>query len=103
MAQRHGVKMLYGSDLLGRMQRHQLNEFNLRKDVVPTDELIRAATSHAADAYGHTGDFGEIIPGARGDVIVLKDNPLDDINVLTQPDEQLMLIMKGGVAYKNVL
>ena len=84
-------------------QRHQLNEFHLRKAVVPADELIRAATSHAADAYGHTGDFGEIIPGARGDVIILKDNPLDDITVLTEPDEQLMLIMKGGVAYKNTL
>ena len=103
MAQRHGVKMLYGSDLLGRMQRHQLNEFHLRKAVVPADELIRAATSHAADAYGHTGDFGEIIPGARGDVIILKDNPLEDITVLTEPDEQLVFIMKGGVSYKNVL
>ncbi|MFI0474508.1 amidohydrolase family protein [Halomonas sp. HMF6819] len=103
MAQEHGVKMLYGSDLLGRMQVHQLNEFNLRKDVVPADELIRAATSHAADAYGCVGDFGEIIPGARGDVIILKDNPLDDITVLTKPDEQLLMIMKAGVAYKNAL
>lgn len=102
MAQRYGVKMLYGSDLLGRMQRHQLNEFHLRKDVVPTDELIRAATSNAADAYGHTGDFGEIIPGARGDIIVLRDNPLDDIAVLTKPDEQLMIIMKDGDFYKNI-
>ncbi|UYG01196.1 metal-dependent hydrolase family protein [Halomonas sp. GD1P12] len=103
MAQEHGVKMLYGSDLLGRMQVHQLNEFHLRKDVVPADELIRGATSHAADAYGCVGDFGEIIPGARGDVILLKNNPLEDITVLTKPDEQLMLIMKGGVAYKNTL
>lgn len=103
MAQRYGVKMLYGSDLLGRMQRHQLNEFHLRKAVVPTDELIRSATSNAADAYGHTGDFGEIVPGARGDIIVLRDNPLDDIDVLTKPDEQLMIIMKGGNFYKNTL
>ncbi len=93
--------MLYGSDLLGRMQRHQLNEFHLRKDVVPSDELIRAATSHAADAYGHTGDFGEIIPGARGDVIVLKNNPLEDITVLTDPDCQLLFIMKAGAVYKK--
>jgi imidazolonepropionase-like amidohydrolase len=103
MAQSYGVKMLYGSDLLGRMQRHQLNEFHLRKDVVPANELIRAATSHAADAYGQTGDFGEIIPGARGDIIIIKDNPLDDITVLTRPDEQLLLIMKGGTYYKNII
>ncbi|MGM0702447.1 MAG: amidohydrolase family protein [Pseudomonadota bacterium] len=103
MAQRHGVKMLFGTDLLGRMQRHQLNEFHLRKDVVPADELLRAATCNAADAYGHSGDFGEVIPGARGDLIVLDDNPLDDITVLTRPEEQLLLIMKAGKLYKNRL
>lgn len=103
MAQRHGVKMLYGSDLLGRMQCHQLNEFLLRKEVVPADDLIRAATCNAADAYGNRGDFGEVIPGARGDLIVLRDNPLDDIAVLTQPEQQLLMIMKGGKVYKNVL
>jgi imidazolonepropionase-like amidohydrolase len=103
MAQRHGVKMLYGSDLLGRMQRHQLNEFHLRKAVVPTDELIRAATCNPADAYGHVGDFGEIIPGARGDLLVTRDNPLEDINVLTEPEHQLLAIMKGGKFYKNLL
>ncbi|SDK29495.1 metal-dependent hydrolase family protein [Billgrantia gudaonensis] len=103
MAQRHGVKMLFGTDLLGRMQRHQLNEFHLRKDVIPADDLLRAATCNAADAYGHGGDFGEVIPGARGDLIVLEDNPLDDITVLTRPDEQLLLIMKAGKLYKNRL
>ncbi|SEF47814.1 metal-dependent hydrolase family protein [Billgrantia desiderata] len=103
MAQRHRVKMLYGSDLLGRMQRHQLNEFHLRKDVVPADELIRSATSNAADAYGQTGDFGELIPGARADIIVLEKNPLEDVTVLTTPEEQLKLIVKGGRVFKNSL
>ncbi|MGQ7249828.1 amidohydrolase family protein [Halomonas sp. V046] len=103
MAQRHGVKMLYGSDLLGRMQRHQLNEFNLRKDVVPTDDLVRAATCNAADAFGARGDFGEIIPGARGDIIVLRHNPLEDITTLTRPEQDLLMIMKGGKVYKQAL
>lgn len=103
MAQRHNVNMLFGSDLLGRMQRHQLNEFHLRKDVVPAVELIRSATCNAADAYGDTGDFGEVIPGARADLIVLKDNPLENITVLTQPDQQLKLIQKAGKIYKNEL
>ncbi len=103
MAQEHGVKMLYGSDLLGRMQCYQLDEFHMRKNVVPTAELLRSATCNAADAYGHSGDFGEVIPGARGDLLVLEGNPLDDITVLTRPDEQLLLIMKAGKLYKNVM
>lgn len=103
MAQRHGVKMLYGSDLLGKMQRHQLNEFNLRKDVVPADDLIRAATCNAADAFDHTGDFGEVIPGARADLIVLRHNPFEDITTLTRPDDDLLLIMKNGKVYKQAI
>nr|WP_301282561.1 MULTISPECIES: amidohydrolase family protein [unclassified Halomonas] len=103
MAYRHGVKMLYGSDLLGSMQRHQLNEFNLRKDVVPADDLLRAATCNAADAYGYTGDFGEIIPGARADLLVLGENPLEDITVMTQPERYLLAIMKFGSFYKTEL
>lgn len=103
MAQRHNVKMLFGSDLLGRMQRHQLNEFNLRKDVVSAPDLVRSATCNAADAYGYTGDFGEIIPGGRADLIVLKDNPLEDITILTQPEKQILLIQKKGKLYKNEL
>lgn len=103
MAQRSGVKMLFGSDLLGQMERHQLNEFNLRADVVPADDLIRAATCNAADAFGYTGDFGEIIEGARADMLVLEHNPLDDIKVLTRPESELSLIMKAGRIYKQTL
>lgn len=103
MAQRSGVKMLFGSDLLGQMERHQLNEFNIRSEVVPADDLIRAATCNAADAYGDTGDFGEIIEKARADILVLEHNPLDDIKVLTRPDQELSLIMKAGRIYKRTL
>ncbi|MBR9884398.1 MAG: amidohydrolase family protein [Oceanospirillales bacterium] len=103
MAQRNGVKMLFGSDLLGQMERHQLHEFNLRADVVPADDLIRAATCNAADAFGYTGDFGEVIESARADLLVLEHSPLDDIKVLTRPDQELSLIMKAGRIYKNTL
>lgn len=103
LAQRRGVRMLFGTDLLGSMQRHQLNEFHLRKAVVPTDELIRAATCTAAEAFLREGEFGVVAPGARADLLVLDNNPLDDIGVLTQPDRHLSAIMKGGKFYKDTL
>ncbi|SEG70014.1 metal-dependent hydrolase family protein [Marinobacterium lutimaris] len=103
MAQRSGVKMLFGTDLLGQMERHQLHEFNIRSEVVPADDLLRAATCNAADAFGYTGDFGEIIEGARADMLVLEHNPLDDIKVLTRPETELSLIMKAGRIYKQTL
>ncbi len=103
LAYREGVPMVYGSDLLGTMHRHQLNEFNIRKAVVPAADLIRAATTNAADAFGRSGEFGEIIPGARADFLVSAGNPLDDITVLTRPDTNLLAIMKAGAFHKNAL
>ncbi|XWN30926.1 MAG: amidohydrolase family protein [Devosia sp.] len=103
MAYRAGVTMAYGTDLLGDMHRHQLNEFNLRKDVVSAPDLVRAATCNAAEAFMQDGEFGVIQPGARADLLVSSGNPLDDITVLTRPEENLKAIMKGGAFYKNTL
>lgn len=101
LAQRHGVRMVFGSDLLGRMQVHQLNEFNLRKDVVPAADLVRSATCTAAEAFLRDGEFGVVAPGARADLLVVEGNPLDDITVLTRPETNLSAIMKGGKFYKD--
>lgn len=103
MAYRAGVPMIYGSDLLGRMQVHQLNEFNLRKDIVPAADLIRAATCTPAEAFLREGEFGVVETGARADLLVVEGNPLDDITVLTNPDANLLAIMKGGRFYKDTL
>lgn len=103
MAHRGGVTMVYGTDLLGDMHRHQLNEFTLRKNVVPAADLVRAATCNAAEAFLADGDFGVVAPGARADLLVSAGNPLDDITVLTRPDENLLAIMKGGAFYKNMI
>jgi len=103
LAQRKGVATVYGSDLLGTMQRHQLNEFNLRKDIVPTPELIRSATSTAAEACQRKGEFGVVRVGARADLLVIDANPLDDVTVLTQPERYLKAVVKAGRFYKDEL
>lgn len=103
LAQSKGVRMLFGTDLLGDMHEHQLNEFHLRKSVVPADELIRAATCTAAEAFGCEGEFGVVAQGARADLLVLEKNPLEDISVLADPERNLKSVMKGGVFYKDTL
>ena len=103
LAHRSGVTMVYGTDLLGDMHRHQLNEFNLRRDIIPADELIRQATVNAAKAFMADGDFGVVAEGARADLLVVDGNPLDDITLLTRPDTALLAIMKGGRFYKDTL
>jgi imidazolonepropionase-like amidohydrolase len=103
MAQRHGVKLVYGTDLLGSMHQHQLSEFSIRADSVPNADLIRSATCTAAEAFQRDGEFGVVEPGARADLLAVDGNPLADIGVLQQPETKLDLIMKAGAIYKNTL
>ncbi|MGF1527192.1 MAG: amidohydrolase family protein [Candidatus Competibacterales bacterium] len=99
----HRVPMVYGSDLLGEMHRRQLDEFNLRKGVIPAPDLIRAATCTAAEALMRPGEFGVICEGARADLLVVEGDPLTDITVLTQPQHNLLAVVKEGRFYKNRL
>jgi len=103
MAQRHGVKLVYGTDLLGSMHQHQLTEFAIRAESVPNADLIRSATCTAAEAFQRDGEFGVVEPGARADLLAVDGNPLDDIGVLQQPEARLKLIMKAGEIFKDTL
>lgn len=103
MAYNAGVKTVFGTDLLGQMHRYQLGEFDLRKGIMPPADLIRSATCTAAEALQREGEFGVVREGARGDLLVLDGNPLEDINVLTDPEHRLKAVIKEGRFYKNEL
>ena len=47
------------------------------------------------------GPLGVIEPGAYADILLVKGNPLDDLSLMTDPDKNFDLIMKGGQIYKN--
>nr|VFJ62645.1 MAG: hypothetical protein BECKFM1743C_GA0114222_103224 [Candidatus Kentron sp. FM]VFJ63634.1 MAG: hypothetical protein BECKFM1743A_GA0114220_103374 [Candidatus Kentron sp. FM]VFK14744.1 MAG: hypothetical protein BECKFM1743B_GA0114221_103374 [Candidatus Kentron sp. FM] len=73
-------------------------------------EILRQATSNGGRAlrmsggrYPCPGDLGVIREGAMADILIVKDNPLDDVTVLSNFQEQLLVIMKDGGIYKNIL
>jgi imidazolonepropionase-like amidohydrolase len=103
LAHRGGVKIVYGTDLLGDMHYRQLTEFALRAQVQPPADILRSATTTAAELLGLAGRIGTIAPGAAADLLVVDGNPLDDVTVLTKPDDALRLIMHGGRVHKNTL
>ena len=103
LAYRSGVKMAYGTDLLGQMHRRQLGEFTIRGEIIPPIEALRAATCNAADLLGRAGDLGEIKAGALADLLVMDGDPLADLRVMTEPESNLRLIMKEGEVFKNSL
>ena len=98
---RAGVRMAYGSDLLGETQRLQADEFALRARVLGAAEALRAATTHAAFVLNMDGRLGTIAPGALADLLLVDGNPLQDIDVLRGQGESMLLIMKEGQIVKN--
>jgi imidazolonepropionase-like amidohydrolase len=102
-AHRGGVTLVYGSDLLGPMHRHQLLEFALRGEVQAPIDVIRAATVNAAALFRRAGDLGVVAPGARADLLVIEGDPLRDLAVLRDPERNLRAIMKDGAFARDAL
>nr|WP_308168705.1 amidohydrolase family protein [Nonomuraea sp. NEAU-A123] len=96
-AARAGVRLAYGSDLLGGMHRHQNQEFRLRGEVQQPIDVLRAATVNAADLVGLAGEIGTLAVGARADLLVLDGDPLRDLGVLAEPKHIRHVVQSGQV------
>lgn len=101
--QRAGVKIGYGSDLLGPSQRLQSDEFRIRAEVLSNQEVIQSATTTAADVLNQTGQLGRIAVGAQADMLLVDGNPYRDISCLLGQGEGIPLVMKAGVIEHNFL
>jgi imidazolonepropionase-like amidohydrolase len=91
-----GVKMVYGSDLLGGMHRHQNEQFRLLGKVQPAIDAIRSATTTAAELLGRAGELGVIAPGADADMLVLSADPVEDVAVLADIADHLEHVVQDG-------
>jgi len=85
------------------MHRRQLSEFALRSRVQPIADVIRSATTVAARLVGLEGEVGVVAPGARADLLVVDGDPLRRLEVLTEPDRHLELVMAAGSIHRNRL
>jgi imidazolonepropionase-like amidohydrolase len=97
-----GVKIGYGTDLLGAMHRHQSREFVIRAEAMTSIEVIRSATCINAELLNHSGELGIVAVGARADLIAVDGDPVADISLLDGQGEHLSVIMKDGVLHKRV-
>lgn len=67
-------------------------------------EVIRAATLHGAQALGMDKEIGSVEPGKLADLVVVEENPVQDLKVLygtgairVTPDNKVVRV--GGVRY----
>jgi imidazolonepropionase-like amidohydrolase len=51
----------------------------------------------------YPGKLGVVEAGALADLLLVDGNPLDDINLVANPDKNFVVIMKDGRIYKNTL
>ncbi len=98
-----GVKLCYGTDLLGSTYDQQCHEFTLRSEVFTPLELLRQATSIPAEMMMMEGQIGCVAPGAHADLLVVEGDPLKDISLLAANGRNLRAIVRGGELVKNEL
>jgi imidazolonepropionase-like amidohydrolase len=103
IARKAGVKIGFGSDLLGQLQDDQSNEFMLRREVMSAPDVIRSATLVNAEIVRQPGRIGEIVSGAYADLLVVEGDPYRDLSVLLDQGRRISAIMRGGRFVKKGL
>ncbi len=113
MAREIGVKTVFGTDVLFdaslAVKQGKLLA-KLGRWYTPV-EALRQATSTAGELLALSGPrspypdgaLGVIQPGAYADLILVDGNPLENLDLVVNPDENFDLIMKDGVIYKDTL
>ncbi len=103
IAKAEGIPIAFGTDLLGAMHGRQTTEYALRLPAMTPAEILRSATSVAADLLGESGRIGVVAPGALADLLVVEGDPTRDLAPLQAPEWGLRAVMKDGRFYLNRL
>ncbi|MEW9838576.1 metal-dependent hydrolase family protein [Mesorhizobium marinum] len=113
LAKRLGVKIVFGTDTLfdpelAKKQGKQLAK--LGRWFTPV-EALRQATSTAGELLAlsgprnpyQAGPLGVIEEGAYADLILVDGNPLENLDLVADPEANFDLIMKDGKIYKKTI
>lgn len=112
LARKYGVKLAWGTDLLFNPANAKNQNLNIVKMTrwFSNYEILKMITHDNAELLSlsgrrnpYPGKLGVIEEGALADLIVVDGNALEDIQLLTDPENNLLLIIKNGKVYKNLL
>ncbi|WP_455388346.1 amidohydrolase family protein, partial [Petrachloros mirabilis] len=110
LAKKHKVKIAFGSDILfdaAMGKKHGKLLAKLKRWFTPYETLKMATSGNAEliklcgprDPYPH--EIGVVKEGAYADLILVNGNPLENIDLVADPDKNFGVIMKDGKIYKN--
>ncbi len=96
-----GVKLCFGTDLMGALYKERCREFTIRQQVFSPLEILRQATSITAEMMMMAGKLGCVAVGAHADLLVVDGDPLADISLLAQDGRRLTTVVRAGEVVKN--
>jgi imidazolonepropionase-like amidohydrolase len=92
-----GIRITYGTD--GAVLPHHMGGWQfgimVERGMAPMD-AIKSATSLAAEHMDMSADVGAVEVGRYGDLIAVRGNPLDDMDIMKTVD----VVIKGGLVFK---
>lgn len=110
-AKKHKVKLAWGTDFLFEPELNkQQNDYILRlKQWFSNAEILKMVTHDNAQLLQlsglrspYQGKLGVVEEGALADLILIGGNPLEDLSLLTNPEQNFVIIMKDGVIYQEL-
>ncbi|MCG7394724.1 amidohydrolase family protein [Microvirga sp. ACRRW] len=112
LAKKYGLKTAFGTDILFSQElaeRQGAMLAALTRWHTPAEALVMA-TSTNAELLTLSGPrnpypvrLGVVEEGAMADLLVVDGNPLENLDLVADPDRRFLVIMKDGKIYKNTL
>jgi imidazolonepropionase-like amidohydrolase len=95
LARAAGVRVGFGTDLMGALEDEQLNGLRLQIEVDGALTALRSATSVNAELIGRP-DLGRVREGCVADLLIVAGDPVKDPSVVWSPVAERTVI-QGGV------
>lgn len=111
-AKKYNIKTAFGTDCLFEPEHSAKRAGDLVKLLrwYKPYEILKMATSINAELLAMSGPrnpypnkLGVIEESAYADILLVDGNPIANLNILEDYDKTLLLIIKNGVVYKNIL
>jgi imidazolonepropionase-like amidohydrolase len=112
LAKKYKLKTAWGTDILfSRALAQQQGAIlaSMAKWYTPAETLIMATSTNAellalsGKRNPYPGRLGVVEEGALADLLLVDGNPLENINLVADPEKNFLVIMKDGNIYKNTL
>jgi imidazolonepropionase-like amidohydrolase len=103
LAQRAGVKIASGSDIVGPGMEFKGRELLIKGEILGAMGAIVSATKTNAELLNLGDKLGTIESGRLADLIVLDGNPLKDLSLFESGPTKVSLVLKEGRVMKNLL